>query len=872
MRGVGEIERQRLAESGSARVAEGTGSEAVRSGAADPTERADEMTRWGVRRVALAGWLLRGLAALGVTEHHLNVVGTAMIKYLSLFILKVIAHPDGGILALSRKHFQVSSMWLAALAWPWQVERSGWAWSRPMEKQLGEKALWSKALDAVRKRTHAAPSRPRVPHGRRNSASPEISRAARLGRHILRRSRFLKSLGWGLGCRACASWRGLTGRSNYFAAIRRCGPCAVSLSNQASVQIKGFLFAHPGKKAPLALGTSTLLALGMLALSAPAEAQETTLVSNTGETVSSSTYNVGNASGKIATQGFHTGDHSAGYSLHSVGIDLGQNSFSGSETLTLSIYSSNANGTANALVHTLTTPGSSGSEISTEGIVYFTAASGASLDADTDYHVVIHGSGNTQSDATIELTQPDGQTGEANWTIENAYRRYGASDNPDSFRIAIRGRATGAANNAPTVANALPDQTATAGAAFSYAFPANTFSDADTTDTLTYTATKGDGTALSTTWLTFTADTRTFSGMPTAADVGTLMVKVTASDGNGGSVFDTFDIVVSATTNNAPVFADATLTRSIAENTAAGQNVGAVIPEATDADSGATLTYTMEGTDAGSFDFDAATRQIATKAALDFETKSSYSVTIKVSDGTASDTVAVTITVTDENERPAALPQAIPNLVSNLGQLSALDSGAGIYAQGFRTGANPAGYTVTDVLVRLAEGSVTSATKTSVLIKKDNNGLPGELVTALTSQAPLVEGNNLVEGINTFAAPANTTLDPETNYFISVNEATPGCRVVEDPDSYGNYILLCSGEGTPVYHRAVYQDTGRREGLWLAGKGEKLREAVCRFGARVPIHGVWLERRANAAVRTRPGRSGILATRASRNLGGRTTA
>ena len=104
-----------------------------------------------------------------------------------------------------------------------------------------------------------------------------------------------------------------------------------------------------------------------------------------------------------------------------------------------------------------------------------------------------------------------------------------------------------AANTAPTVANAIPDQAATAGTAFSYAFPANTFSDADTGDTLSYTATKTGDTALPT-WLAFAASTRTFSGTPQAADIGTVAVKVTASDGNGGSVSDTFDITVAADT------------------------------------------------------------------------------------------------------------------------------------------------------------------------------------------------------------------------------------------------------------------------------------------------------------------------------------
>ncbi len=101
-------------------------------------------------------------------------------------------------------------------------------------------------------------------------------------------------------------------------------------------------------------------------------------------------------------------------------------------------------------------------------------------------------------------------------------------------------------NTAPTVLNAIPDQSATAGTAFTYAFPANTFNDADS-DSLTYSALKADNSALPS-WLTFTTGTRTFSGTPQSGDVGTLSVKVTANDGNGGSISDTFSIVVSAAT------------------------------------------------------------------------------------------------------------------------------------------------------------------------------------------------------------------------------------------------------------------------------------------------------------------------------------
>ena len=96
------------------------------------------------------------------------------------------------------------------------------------------------------------------------------------------------------------------------------------------------------------------------------------------------------------------------------------------------------------------------------------------------------------------------------------------------------------------VANPIADRTATVGTALNFTFPTNTFNDAND-DTLTYTATKSDNSASALpSWLSFDEVTRTFSGTPATADVGTVSVTVTASDGNGGSVSDTFDIVVSA--------------------------------------------------------------------------------------------------------------------------------------------------------------------------------------------------------------------------------------------------------------------------------------------------------------------------------------
>nr|WP_245442428.1 DUF4082 domain-containing protein [Rhizobium chutanense] len=100
------------------------------------------------------------------------------------------------------------------------------------------------------------------------------------------------------------------------------------------------------------------------------------------------------------------------------------------------------------------------------------------------------------------------------------------------------------ANDAPVLAVQTATQYATLGSAFSYTLPTTTFSDVDSTETLTYAATASDGTALPA-WLTFNASTRTFSGTPTTA--GNYAVRVTATDIGGLSTNETFTIAASTT-------------------------------------------------------------------------------------------------------------------------------------------------------------------------------------------------------------------------------------------------------------------------------------------------------------------------------------
>ena len=108
--------------------------------------------------------------------------------------------------------------------------------------------------------------------------------------------------------------------------------------------------------------------------------------------------------------------------------------------------------------------------------------------------------------------------------------------------------------------------------------------------------------------------------------------------------------------NAAPSFLLESATREVAENSAAGVDVGSPVT-ATDTDTGDTLTYTLEGTDAASFNIDASSGQIQTETGVtyDHELQPEYSVTVKADDGNGgTDTIAVTIDIIDVDEPPSA--------------------------------------------------------------------------------------------------------------------------------------------------------------------------------------------------------------------------
>jgi hypothetical protein len=171
----------------------------------------------------------------------------------------------------------------------------------------------------------------------------------------------------------------------------------------------------------------------------------------------------------------------------------------------------------------------------------------------------------TSDTFTYSLVTGEGSTDNSAFSIVGNQLRINASpdfETKDSYSIRVRTTDQGGLsyeevvtvnlnnlNEAPTVANAITNQTATEDAVFSFTIPNSTFADVDG-DSLTYTASLENGDALPS-WLTFNATTKTFSGTPENGDVGSLSVKVIAADGSGATAEDIFILAI-ANTNDAP--------------------------------------------------------------------------------------------------------------------------------------------------------------------------------------------------------------------------------------------------------------------------------------------------------------------------------
>lgn len=152
-----------------------------------------------------------------------------------------------------------------------------------------------------------------------------------------------------------------------------------------------------------------------------------------------------------------------------------------------------------------------------------------------------------------------------------------------SFHVMVRNT-----NDAPESGTLLSGLRAVEDGAFSFTLPADSFRDEDVGDVLSYSASLENGDPLPE-WLVFDARTHTFSGTPANGNVGSLRLRVVASDSVGESASQVFSLKV-VNTNDAPTVGSPLVAQIATEDVVFSYALpaGAFM----DADLGDCLTYT----------------------------------------------------------------------------------------------------------------------------------------------------------------------------------------------------------------------------------------------------------------------------------------
>lgn len=371
-------------------------------------------------------------------------------------------------------------------------------------------------------------------------------------------------------------------------------------------------------------------------------------------------------------------------------------------------------------------------------------------------------------------------------------------------------------NDAPTASLSLQQQEISQGQIFSYRLPEAAFADQDVGDVLSYDVTLADGTALPS-WLSFDPASRTLSGTPGNAEVGTLSLKVMVTDRGGLSASQSLTLNI-ANVNDAPVvqadFAEVSEDDVLAV-------AGNVLANDSDVDQGAVLSIAGAGTLQGSYGTlllgdDGSYAYVLNNSLPEVQALAQGEAVTETfqylaSDGEAAVPATLTVTITGRNDGPTAVDDAVAvdedqpltvtaqtllandtdvdtgdsrNLVgvdgaSELGATVTLDNGLVVYEQGGRFNSLRAGEAVVDSYTYTMTDSqgATSTAKVSVTVTGVNDGPQAGSDAGLTGEDV-----------------AQTTLSVAD---LLANDT--------DADT-GDVLTLASVEGTSAQGNAISQD------------------------------------------------------------------
>ena len=255
--------------------------------------------------------------------------------------------------------------------------------------------------------------------------------------------------------------------------------------------------------------------------------------------------------------------------------------------------------------------------------------------------------------------------------------------------------------------------------------------------------------------------------------------------------------------NRAPAFSRSSTTRPIVENSASGANVGAVV-RATDAD-GDRLTYSLTGTDAGSFTINSSTGQIMvrTGTTLDYETKASYIVTVTATDPAGdSDSIAVTIIVTDVVELGMVSGDATAEYAENgMGAVATYTADGPVTAGWSVSGADMDDFDISNEGVlsfasapdfEMPMGGADSNSNNYMVTVKAEAGGEMEMVE-VTVMVTNVDEIGTLSGPETVSNYMENSEDPVGTYTVSGGSMSEMANLTLEGDDAGDFSISSAG-------------------------------------------------------------------------------
>ena len=241
-----------------------------------------------------------------------------------------------------------------------------------------------------------------------------------------------------------------------------------------------------------------------------------------------------------------------------------------------------------------------------------------------------------------------------------------------------------------------------------------------------------------------------------------------ASENSQNSTSDT------ANSNSPPAFTNLPATLEVRENQTSITTIGA-----TDADDDV-LTYSVSGVDGDLLSINASTGVLMFLNAPNFEEKSTFSVEIAVSDGTASTKQGLTINVVDIAENTSEAPLEINVVVA---------SGSNGYGGGNKYFVN--GSASPDITLE--------AGKTYRFLQSDNSNATHPMRLSTTENGTHGGGSEILDGVEyvgvagangaylQYTVPSNAT--SQTLYYYCVNHSGMGGRLIISSSSGGGYVV-----------------------------------------------------------------------------------